>query len=195
MSYTTRYRSYSIFSTAVLMALASASASAAPAAESSKQVPAGPNDPQIAAIVVAANAVDIKNGELALSRSKNALVRELAEQMVTDHSAVNASAVALVTKLKVTPEENETSRSLTANGEKHLKHLRGLKGRAFDKAYVDNEVAYHEAVLKAIESVLIPNAQNAELKAMLVSVQPTFVGHLEHAKHVQAYLAKKVAAR
>src|SRR5207237_2321267 len=102
---------------------------------------------------------------------------------------------ALVTKLGVTPQENEISRGLTANGEKHLEHLRGLKGMEFDKAYVDNEVAYHEAVLKTIESVLIPNAKNAELKAMLVNVQPTFVGHLEHAKHVQAYLAAQATSR
>ena len=114
---------------------------------------------------------------------------------MADHGSVNASAIALVTKLKVTPQENDTSRSLTATGEKHLEHLRGLKGMAFDTAYVDNDVAYHETVLKTIESVLIPNAKNTELKAMLVNVQATFVGHLEHAKHVQAYLAAQATSR
>jgi putative membrane protein len=108
--------------------------------------------------------------------------------MVTDHSGVNKQAVALVTKLKVTPEDNPTSQSLKAGGEENLKKLKRLKGAAFDKAYVDHEVAYHEEVLDAIDKVLIPNAKNEELKALLVKVRPAFVAHLEHAKMIQAKL-------
>jgi putative membrane protein len=108
--------------------------------------------------------------------------------MVTDHTAVNKSAVELVTKLKVSPEENDTSRALKAGGEKNIADLRSLKGKAFDKAYVDHEVAYHEQVIHALDTVLIPNAQNAELKALLVKVRPAFVAHLNHAKHLQSTL-------
>jgi putative membrane protein len=97
----------------------------------------------------------------------------------------------LVTKLKVTPEDNPTSQSLKAGGEKNLKNLKTLKGAAFDKAYVDHEVAYHEQVLDAVDKVLIPNATNAELKGLLVQVRPVFVAHLEHAKRIQAALAGK----
>ena len=146
------------------------------------------SDAQIAAIVVAANQVDIDAGRFAAGKSKNAEVKQFAETMVTDHSAVNKSAVDLVTKLKVTPEENDTSRALKAGGEKNLAALRELSGKAFDQAYVDHEVAYHEQVLEAIDSVLIPNAQNAELKALLVKVRPAFVEHLNHAKHLQSTL-------
>jgi len=145
-------------------------------------------DPQIAAIVVAANQVDIDAGKFATGKSSNAEVKKFAETMVTDHSAVNKSAGDLVTKLKVSPEENDTSRSLKAGGEKNIAALRALKGKAFDKAYVDHEVAYHEQVLQAVDTVLIPNAQNAELKALLVKVRPTFVAHLEHAKHLRSTL-------
>jgi putative membrane protein len=151
----------------------------------------GVTDAQIASIVVTANQVDIDAGTLAASASQNAEVRKFAQLMVTDHTGVNKQAVALVTKLKVTPQNNETSQSLKAGGEKNLAALKALKGAAFDTAYVDHEVAYHQAVLDAVDQTLIPNAKNDELKALLVKVRPAFVAHLEHAKHVQGSLVKK----
>jgi putative membrane protein len=152
---------------------------------------AGPNDAQIAAIVVTANQVDIDAGTLAAARTRNAEVKAFAQRMVTDHTGVNQSAVELVTRLKVTPEDNPTSQSLKAGGEKNVATLKALHGAAFNRAYVDHEVAYHQQVLDAVDQVLIPNAQNADLKALLVKVRPAFVAHLEHAKQIQATLAKK----
>jgi putative membrane protein len=146
------------------------------------------NDAQIAAIVVTANQVDIDAGELAAARASSADVKKFGQQMVTDHKGVNKSAVDLATKLKVTPEENETSKALKAGGEKNVANLKTLKGAAFDKAYVDQEVAYHTQVIEALDKTLIPNAKNAELKALLVKVRPAFVAHLEHAKHIQSSL-------
>jgi putative membrane protein len=165
-----------------------ASALMLPAASAFAQ---GPTDPQIAAIVVTANQVDIDAGRLAASKSTNAEVKAFANQMITDHSGVNKLAVELVGKLKVTPEDNPTSASLKAGGEKNVANLKTLEGWAFDKAYIDNEVSYHQAVLDAVDKTLIPSAQNAELKALLVKVRPAFVAHLEHAKSVQASVAKK----
>lgn len=149
------------------------------------------NDAQIASIVVTANQVDIDAGKLAVATSTNAEVKKFGQLMVTDHTAVNKQAVALVTKLKVTPQDNDTSKSLKAGGEKNIAKLKTLKGAAFDKAYVDQEVAYHQAVLDAVDKTLIPNASNAELKALLVKVRPAFVTHLEHAKHLQTTLGKQ----
>jgi putative membrane protein len=149
---------------------------------------ANPNDAQIAAIVVAANTVDIDAGKLAESKTRNKDVRAFAERMVADHSGVNQQAVALVTKLHVTPEENDTSKSLTQGGAATRDKLKGLSGSAFDKAYVDNEVSYHQTVLDALDKTLIPSASNAELKALLTKVRPAFVAHLEHAKHMQAQM-------
>ena len=149
-----------------------------------------PNDAQIAAIVVTANQVDIDAGELAKSRSNSKEVKEFAQRMITDHSGVNKAATELVTRLKVKPQENPTSSSLKKGGDETLSRLKGLKGGEFDKAYVDNEVTYHQSVLDAIDKTLIPNAKNAELKALLVKVRPAFVAHLEHAKHLQSTLQK-----
>jgi len=150
-----------------------------------------PNDAQIAHIVVTANQVDIDAGKLAASKTSNADVKTFAQQMVTDHTGVNKQATELVTRLKVTPEDNATSQSLKSGGDANLATLKGLSGAAFDKAYVDHEVAYHQAVLDAVDKVLIPSASNADLKALLVKVRPAFVAHLEHAKHVQASLGGK----
>jgi len=147
------------------------------------------NDAQIASIVVTANQVDIDAGKLAASRSTNAEVKKFGELMVTDHSGVNKSATELVTKLKVTPQDNPTSQKLKLGGDENLANLKSLKGAAFDRAYVDHEVAYHQAVLDAVDKTLIPGAKNEELKALLVKVRPAFVAHLEHAKHVQSTLS------
>lgn len=150
----------------------------------------GVTDPQIASIVVTANQVDIDAGKLAKSMASSADVKKFADQMITDHTGVNKSAVDLVTKLKVTPEDNPTSQSLKKGGDDNVANLKTLKGAAFDKAYIDHEVAYHQAVLEAVDKTLIPSATNAELKALLVKVRPAFVAHLEHAKHVQSSLGK-----
>jgi putative membrane protein len=111
--------------------------------------------------------------------------------MVSDHTAVNKSAVELVTKLGVTPEESETSRALTASGEQTRARLSGLSGKEFDREYIANEVAYHKLVIDAVDKTLIPNAKNAELKAALVNVRPALVAHLRHAEQIQAELSGK----
>jgi putative membrane protein len=149
---------------------------------------AGPSDPQIAGIVVAANQIDVDAGKLAKSRSKNKEVQEFAQRMITDHTAVNQQAGALVKKLGVTPEESDTSKALKAGAKENMAKLKGLKGAGFDKAYTEHEVAYHQQVLDAIDKVLIPNAKNAELKGLLEKVRPAIAAHLDHAKMMASHL-------
>jgi len=150
----------------------------------------GINDAQIAKIVVTANQVDVDAGKLAASKATNPEVKKFAQTMVTDHTGVNKQAVDLATKLGVKPEDNDTAKSLASGGQANLANLKTLKGKEFDKAYVDHEVAYHQAVLDAVDKSLIPGAKNEELKALLVKVRPAFVAHLEHAKMVQSDLSK-----
>jgi putative membrane protein len=153
----------------------------------------GPTDPQIAAIVVTANQVDIDAGKLAKTKGQAAEVKALAERMITDHTNVNQSATDLVHKLNVKPEPNPTSASLQKSADANLQNLKGLQGAAFDKAYVANEVTYHQTVIDALDKTLIPNAQNKELKNLLVKVRPAFLAHLEHAKYLQSKLDKTAA--
>jgi putative membrane protein len=146
----------------------------------------GPTDPQIANIVVTADTIDIDNGKLAKSKTKDPEVKKFAEQMITDHTAVNKMATDLAKKLKVKPEESDTSKSLKADADTVKKQLKDLKGKEFDKAYVDREVAFHQSVLDAIDKTLIPSAKNEELKALIEKVRPNIQAHLEHAKHLQS---------
>ena len=146
------------------------------------------SDAQIAQIVVTANTIDVDNGRIALKQSKTPGVEEFANLMIRDHTVVNDKAVALVTRLGVKPEPSSTSTSLKSDADKEQAKLRGLTGAQFDRAYLENEVAYHAQVLGAISDVLIPNAKNAELKQMLVDVKPAFQAHLEHAKQALAAL-------
>ena len=149
-----------------------------------------PTDAQIAMIAVTADTVDIDAGKMAAQKTSNRAVKEFAETMVRDHTAENVKASALAKKLGVTPQESDTSRSLKADGDKKMAELKTMTGAEFDKAYVDNEVNYHEAVLGVLDKTLIPNTRNAELKMLLESARPIFVSHLAHAKKLQVSLSK-----
>ena len=148
------------------------------------------NDAQIAHIAVTANAIDSAAGELAKQKGSSKEIKDFAQTMITDHGAVNKEAVALATKLGVSPQDNDVSRSLTTGADANTATLQGLSGAAFDKAYIDHEVTYHQAVLDAIDKTLVPSAQNGELKALLEKVRPAIAAHLDHAKRIQAALPK-----
>lgn len=152
-------------------------------------------DANIGAIVLDANQTDIDYGKIALSKSTTKEIRDFAERMVTDHGAVQKSVIALATKLKLTPEENATSKGVKDNAVRVTAKLKSLNGKAFDRFYIDNEVAFHKQVTDALQTVLIPNAKNAELKSALVDSQALFLKHLEHARQIQASIQKSSAVR
>lgn len=145
-------------------------------------------DPQIAHIAYTAGVIDIKNAEQALKKTKNAEVKAFAENMVKDHTSVNDQALALCKKLGVTPEDNDTSKSLVKGADEERAKLAKLDGAAFDKAYVDNEISYHHTVNATLENTLIPQSSNQELKDLLKTGLKIFQGHEEHAKHLASEL-------
>jgi putative membrane protein len=149
---------------------------------------ARPTDPQIAHIAYTAGEIDLKAAKLALQKSKNKEVRAFAQDMVRDHTAVNKQALALLKKLKVKPEDNDTSRSLAKGADDKRAELSKLTGTAFDKAYADNEAAYHKTVNGALQSTLIPSASNAELKDLLSTGLKIFQGHQQHAEQLAGSL-------
>ena len=160
-----------------------AEAPAAPAA-------AAPTDPQIAHIAYSAGQIDIAAAEQALKKTTNPAVKSFAETMVRDHKAVNEQALALVAKLGVTPEENPTSTALGDQAKATLARLEALNGAEFDRAYVDNEVAFHSTVNGALRDTLIPAASNAELKGLLQTGLTLFGQHQAHAEALAADLKK-----
>jgi putative membrane protein len=163
-------------------ALQDTAAAAAPA-------PAAPTDAEIAHIVVTANTIDIEAGELADEKADNDRVKAFGKQMVTDHTGVNKMASDLASKLGLTPADNATSRALDTAADAMTAKLEGLSGAEFDRAYIANEVAFHQQVLDAIDSTLLPNAQNAELRSLIEQVRPAIAGHLEMARQIEASLS------
>ena len=149
---------------------------------------AKPTDPQIAHIAYTAGVLDINAAKQAIAKTGNKDVKAFAEDMVRDHEAVNKQALDLVNKLKVTPEDNDTSKALSKQATEKLAELDKLKGAEYDKAYVANEVAYHKAVNGALETQLIPSASNAELKSLLQTGLKIFQGHQQHAEQIAAKL-------
>ena len=145
---------------------------------------AKPNDAQIAHIAYTAGQIDIEAAQQALDKSKNKDVRAFAQDMLRDHKAVNDKALALVKKLNVTPQDNDTSKALLKQAKDKKAELSKLSGAAFDKAYAQNEVAFHKTVNGALETTLIPAATNAELKDLLTTGVKLFQGHQQHAEHV-----------
>ncbi len=143
------------------------------------------SDPEVAHTAVTANQIDIDFAEIALKKSKNAEVLQFATTMANDHQAVIKQAVALATKLGVTPMDNAVSKQLLSDAENTKKMLRSKSAKDFDKAYIDNEVSYHKAVIAAVEGLLIPETENPELKELLGNVVPALKTHLAHAEMVQ----------
>ena len=145
-------------------------------------------DPEIASVAVTANQIDVDYGKIALEKATNEDARKFAQTMIDDHNSIIEQAVALATKLGVTPKDNAVTQSLLDGASKMNKTLNSKSGKAFDKAYIDNEVGYHEAVISTIKNVLIPQTQNAELKDLLQSVMPLLEHHYEMAKMAQSKL-------
>ncbi|WKW10870.1 DUF4142 domain-containing protein [Pseudogemmatithrix spongiicola] len=172
----------------VATAVVAVAACARPAAEAPAPTI---SDANIAAIVVTANTIDIQYADLALAKSQHAEVRSFAEMVKKDHQSVNEAAGALVTRLGVTPEMNGVAFDLRDDAETKRLTLRDLEGVAFDSAYAANEITYHTTVLGAIDNALIPSAQNAELKALLVAVRPAVAAHLDHARELAAKVARR----
>ncbi len=166
-------------------------AAPAPAASVARPAASAITDANIAAIVVAANNADITFGQLALGRSGDAAVKQYATMTVKDHSGLNAAAVALVTKLRVTPQDNQASLDLRDDADTQKDRLRELSGAAFDLAYAQNEARYHAMVLEVIEGTLIPSARNGELKALLESAVPAVRMHLRAAALLEQTLRQR----
>jgi putative membrane protein len=156
-----------------------------------------PTDPQIVGAVEAANQIDINYAKLAMSKAKDKQVKDFAQQMITDHSAVQKSMRDLAAKLNMFPVDSQTSNSLKKEAQETMLKLHRLKGKEFDKAYIDSEVAFHQRVINATKTVLIPNAQNDELKKALQGAEPLFEGHLQHAQRVQSAIesGRKTASK
>lgn len=148
------------------------------------------SDEEVAFVAVTANQIDIDFAQIAKEKSKDAEVLKFAQTMERDHKAVISQAANLAKKLGVTPKSNSLSAKLLADAEKTKEKLKTKSGNEFNQAYIDNEVAYHKAVIDAVQGVLIPETENQELKQLLQDVLPALKAHLGHAEMLQQNFGK-----
>lgn len=141
------------------------------------------NDPTIVAIFDAANTWDIESATLGEKKGTTKEVRDLAKMFVRDHASVRKQGRDLAKKLHVKPTPPKEF-ALAKTHADAMKQLRKLKGKAFDKAFLENEVAYHKAVIDAVNSTLMPAIQNAELKELVTKVAPAFKAHEDAAQNL-----------
>lgn len=145
------------------------------------------DDPTIVAIFDAANTYDIETGGLAAEKSTNPEVKAMGENFVAAHTQVRQKGRELAAKLGVTP----TAPAENPLGDAHvaaMATLKSLSGAEFDRAWLDHEIAFHQAVIDAVNTTLLPALDNEEVKALVESVAPAFVAHMEGAKALRAKL-------
>lgn len=150
----------------------------------------GLNDLEMAHVAVTANNSDIAYAHLALALSDDPAVRNFADTMIRDHSAVNAAVAALAEKLGVQAQDNAFSRTLAADADKVKDRLSKLRGAEFDRVYAENEYSYHQAVNGLVENTFIPNIQNDEVKRAFQQALAIFRGHERHAEQMLARVAQ-----
>ncbi len=157
-------------------------------ASAGPQKPENLNDLEIAHVAYTADNIDIRYAHLALAISSNPAIREFAETMVRDHTAVNQQALALLDKLNAAPADNFLSQDLTQQSEQLVNEMKQLNGAAFDNRYARNELAYHKAVNGLVEHSFIPNIENPEVKALFEQGLKIFKVHERHAENITASL-------
>jgi putative membrane protein len=151
-------------------------------AHASAQEVADMSDVEFAHIAYTADNIDIRYAYLALALSQNPDIHDFANTMIRDHTAVNEAALGLLDKLGATAQDNPVSQSLNANAEEIIDGFVKLRGAEFDAAYAANELAYHQAVNDLVENTMIPNIDNAEVKALFVEGLEIFKAHETHAE-------------
>jgi putative membrane protein len=153
------------------------------------------NDLEMAHVAVTASNIDITYAHIALALSDTPAIREFAETMIRDHSAVNGQVVALAKKLNVTAQDNAMSQKLLNDSTAIKEQLLRLRGAAFDAYYAKNELAYHRAVNGLFADAFIPNVMNAEVKGAFQGALTIFRGHEQHAEQMASRVTRTMGGK
>ncbi|HEY4131576.1 MAG TPA: DUF4142 domain-containing protein [Gemmatimonadaceae bacterium] len=171
---------------AVALSLRSAVAASAPAPVSVISARGiALDDATIVAIFDEANTADIETGTLAEKMGSTKEIRDFGAMLARDHKMVRQQGRDLAKKLGVTPTPPKPDDYAKAHAEAMTK-LKALKGAEFDKAFLEHEIAYHDAVINAVTTTLLPATKNAEVKNLETTVAPAFVAHRDAAKNMLA---------
>jgi putative membrane protein len=141
------------------------------------------DDPTIVAIFDAANTWDIQTGELAAKNGSTKEIRDFGAMLARDHKTVRQQGRDLAKKLGVTPTPPKDF-AMAKDHDAAMKKLESLKGKEFDKAFLQHEVDFHKAVIDAVSTTLLPALQNAEVKDLVTKVAPAFKAHEDAAQNM-----------
>jgi putative membrane protein len=183
---TIRHGRSGYFLAAAVAALASVAPLHATAAQAARL-----DDPTIIAIFDAANTWDIETGALAVKKGTTKEVRDFGAMLERDHTAVRQQGRDLVKKLGVHPTPPKDF-AMAKDHDAAIESLRAKEGKAFDRAFLEHEVAFHKAVLDAVTTTLLPALKNEEARALVTKVAPAFQAHMAAAQNL---LDKQVASR
>jgi putative membrane protein len=143
------------------------------------------SDANIAAVASASNQDEIQSSRVALEKGENAQVKQFAQRMVDDHSRMEQEMQTLLQSKGITPQDNPLSTQMKQTAQTAIQALQGMSGRQLDSAYVAHQVRSHQATLQALETMLIPNARDPQMKAMLETARPAVAQHLADAQKLQ----------
>lgn len=145
------------------------------------------NDTTILAMLDELNAADSGAGNLASTKGTDPQVKSFGRQMMTDHHKLRAGGEALAKKLKIQPNPPAVD-TIPAAVQRAVDSLTSMpKGQAWDKAYIDHEVAVHQAVLNFLQTAQ-GAASDTALKTALSQAAPLIQAHLTRAQQVQSKL-------
>ena len=147
------------------------------------------DDPTIIAIFDAANTWDIETGAIAAKKGTTKDVRDFGAMLARDHKAVRQQGRDLVKKLGVHPTPPKDF-AMAKDHAAALHTLNSVNGKAFDRVFLQHEVAFHKAVIDAVTTTLLPALKNEEARTLVTKVAPAFQAHMAAAQNLLDKLPK-----
>lgn len=146
------------------------------------------DDAEIVSILNTANQGEVKAATRAQAKASNPEVRKFAQMMVADHGNALKATAPVAKKARIKPLPNMYTRNMKKENNMAMRKMNKLQGNAFDQAYMDSQIIMHQKVLGLIDTSLLPNAKNPELKTLITNMRPVIEGHLQQAKQIRATL-------
>lgn len=141
-------------------------------------------DAEVVSVMRTANTAEIMTSQTAVQRASSSAVREFAQRMITDHTALNEQ----LSRLAIPPGPSTVATQLESNARQTVDVLQQLEGAAFDVAYMDNQIDLHEYTLSALDDYLIPSATDGALRAELQRARDIVASHLTQARQIRQSL-------
>jgi putative membrane protein len=142
------------------------------------------NDAQLAAVIQAIHQDQMQEAQLAEQRATSPELKRYARDMVNSHRNIMNENQSVLSQAQITPSDNAVSQQLRTDAQNEMSTLEGLRGRDFDREYLDDQIRNHNKAIELVDRI-VPNIKNPQLKAHLQSVRTRLEGHLREAERIQ----------